>query len=142
MQSSQEELKSTNEELQSTNEELTTSREELQSLNEELQTVNAEQQAKMDELGRINSLCDPLICISSFTEKNRTVVTITDKAGGIDSEIINRLFESLSAPKRTDKGAGIGFYLSRTIIETTMGGSLTVFNTGEGAQFRIEVNNA
>jgi two-component system CheB/CheR fusion protein len=55
MQTSQEELKSTNEELQSTNEELTTSREEMQSLNEELQTVNAGQQAKMDELSRVNN---------------------------------------------------------------------------------------
>jgi len=49
------ELRSGNEELQSANEELETSKEELQSINEELQTVNSELNARIEDLGRVNS---------------------------------------------------------------------------------------
>jgi PAS domain S-box-containing protein len=89
-----------------------------------------------------HNLEDAAICINSFTEKSKTVVTITDRAGGIDSEIIDRLFEPYFSTKGPEQGTGIGLYMSKTIIETNMGGSLTVCNTGDGAEFRIEVNNA
>jgi len=88
------------------------------------------------------NLEDAVICVNSFTERGKTVVTITDRAGGIDSAIIGRLFEPYFSTKGPDQGAGIGLYMSRTIIETNMGGSLTVRNTGDGAEFRIEVQNA
>ena len=89
-----------------------------------------------------HNLEDAVICINSFTERGKTVVTITDRAGGIDSKIIDRLFEPYFSTKGPEQGTGIGLYMSRTIIETNMGGSLTVCNTGDGAEFRIEVQNA
>ena len=36
----------------------------------------------------------------------------------------------------------IGLYMSKNIIEKSMGGRLHVRNTGEGAQFRIEFPNS
>ncbi len=89
-----------------------------------------------------HKLDEAVICINSFMEKGKTVVTISDKGGGIDSAIIDRLFEPYFSTKGPDQGTGIGLYISRTIIETNMGGSLTVRNTGDGAEFRIEVQNA
>jgi len=88
-----------------------------------------------------NNSGDAAISINSFTERGKTVVTITDRAGGIDGEIIDRIFEPYFSTKGPEQGTGIGLYMSRTIIETNMGGSLTVCNTGDGAEFRIEVKN-
>ena len=82
---------------------------------------------------------DALILIQSFAEGEKTVVTITDNAGGIADEIIDRLFDPYFTTKGPDKGTGIGLYMSMTIIEKNMGGHLTVRNTGSGAEFRIEV---
>jgi len=82
---------------------------------------------------------DALISIHAFAEGGRSVVTITDNAGGIADEIIDRLFDPYFTTKGTDKGAGIGLFMSKTIIEKNMGGRLTVRNTGSGAEFRIEV---
>lgn len=82
---------------------------------------------------------DARIFLSAFTKGNKTVVTISDNAGGIAEEIIGRLFEPFFTTKGPDKGTGIGLFMSKTIIEKNMGGTLTVRNTGTGAEFRIEV---
>jgi len=81
----------------------------------------------------------PLISLHLFEERGKTVVTITDNAGGIADEIIDRLFDPYFTTKGPDKGTGIGLFMSKAIIEKNMGGRLTVRNTGSGAEFRIEV---
>jgi PAS domain S-box-containing protein len=85
---------------------------------------------------------DPGITIRTFTEGGMSVMTVTDNAGGISDQIINKLFEPYFTTKGPDKGSGIGLFMSKTIIEKNMGGRLTVRNTGSGAEFRIEVANA
>jgi len=79
------------------------------------------------------------ILLHSFVEGGTSVVTITDNAGGIADEIIDRLFEPYVTTKESDNGTGIGLFMSKAIIEKSMGGRLTVRNTGSGAEFRIEV---
>jgi signal transduction histidine kinase len=82
---------------------------------------------------------DARILIHAFIEGGKSVVTISDNAGGIADEIIGRLFDPYFTTKGPDKGTGIGLFMSKTIIEKSMGGRLTVRNTGNGAEFRIEV---
>ena len=84
---------------------------------------------------------DALISIRSFAEAGASVVTITDNAGGIDDEIMDRLFDPYFTTKGPDKGTGIGLFMSKLIIEENMGGKLTARNTGEGAEFRIEISS-
>jgi PAS domain S-box-containing protein len=79
------------------------------------------------------------ILIQSFADGETTVVTITDNAGGIPEEAVEKMFDPYFTTKGTDKGTGVGLFMSRTIIEKNMGGRLTVRNTGNGAEFRIEV---
>ncbi|WP_246545396.1 hybrid sensor histidine kinase/response regulator [Pelotalea chapellei] len=82
---------------------------------------------------------NPVISISLFTESNRTVVSITDNAGGIPKEIINRIFDPYFTTKGPEQGTGIGLFMCKTIIEKNMNGMLSVRNVKDGAQFRIEV---
>lgn len=82
---------------------------------------------------------DARISIRSFADSGKTVVIISDNAGGIDEEIMDRLFDPYFTTKGLDKGSGVGLFMSKTIIENNMGGRLTVRNTGNGAEFRIEV---
>jgi C4-dicarboxylate-specific signal transduction histidine kinase len=79
---------------------------------------------------------EPRILMSSFTEGDKTVVTITDNAEGIAEDIMDKLFDPYFTTKGPDKGTGIGLFMSKTIIEN-MGGRLTALNTGQGAEFRM-----
>ena len=66
-------------------------------------------------------------------------MTVADNAGGVPENVMNKIFEPYFTTKETDKGTGIGLFMSKNIIEKNMGGRLVVRNIGEGAEFRIEV---
>jgi len=79
-----------------------------------------------------------VVSIASSIENGKLLVTISDNAGGIPDDIIDKIFEPYFSTKGI-MGTGIGLNMSKNIIETNMGGRLTVRNTDEGAEFRIEV---
>jgi PAS domain S-box-containing protein len=81
----------------------------------------------------------PKIRINLGVENGKNIVTISDNAGGVPDDVINRIFEPYVTTKGPDKGTGVGLFMSKTIIEKNMDGSLSVRNTGQGAEFRIEV---
>jgi PAS domain S-box-containing protein len=80
-----------------------------------------------------------VVRIRLFRENNRAVLTITDNAGGIPEEILEKIFDPYFTTKGPDKGTGVGLFMSKTIIEKSMNGELSARNSGDGAEFRIEV---
>lgn len=82
---------------------------------------------------------DARITVCSWMEQGRSVVTITDNAGGIKEEIMDNIFDAYFTTKSLGKGTGVGLFMSKKIIENNMGGRLTVKNVAGGAEFRIEV---
>jgi PAS domain S-box-containing protein len=82
---------------------------------------------------------DAKVTITTLSENGKAVVTITDNAGGIPSEVMDRIFDPYFTTKSPDQGTGVGLFMSKGIIEKNMGGKLTARNTGNGAEFRIEV---
>lgn len=83
---------------------------------------------------------DGKISIALGTEDAKAVVTISDNAGGISEAIMDKIFDPYFTTKGPDQGTGIGLFMSKTIIEKNMGGTLVALNTANGAEFRIEVN--
>jgi len=82
---------------------------------------------------------DPRVTITIGCEGERAVVTVADNAGGIPDEIIEKVFDPYFTTKGPQSGTGLGLFMSKTIIEKNMNGALTVRNSGDGAEFRIEV---
>ncbi|MFA7402653.1 MAG: PAS domain S-box protein [Pelobacteraceae bacterium] len=78
------------------------------------------------------------VTIGSSVENGKSIITIADNGGGIPEDILEAIFEPYVSTKGI-QGTGIGLYMSKIIIEKNMGGSLTVRNRGDGAEFRIEI---
>ena len=70
----------------------------------------------------------------TITIENR-VVTVSDNAGGVDSKIIEKIFEPYFTTK--EENSGIGLYMSKMIVEKNMGGKLEVKNRALGAEFSL-----
>ena len=84
-------------------------------------------------------IANPLIRIRAFSENGRAVVTIWDNGGGINEDVLPRIFDPYFSTKEPGKGTGIGLYMSKAIIEQNMGGKLTARTIDGGAEFRIEL---
>lgn len=81
---------------------------------------------------------DRLINLRLFRENGHAVVTVSDNGGGIDEDILPKIFDPYFSTKQQNSGAGIGLYMAKMIIDKKMGGSLTARNVDGGAEFRIE----
>jgi len=81
----------------------------------------------------------PKVWVRSFVEEQRIVVEIEDNGGGINQDIMERIFEPYFTTKDKNIGTGIGLYMSKMIIENNMGGKIYAYNGKHGAIFRIEI---
>jgi len=84
-------------------------------------------------------IADPVIRIASRIEGSHARVTITDNAGGVDPDIIDKIFDPYFTTRHKAQGTGLGLYMARMILESKLGGRITVINTGTGAQFQIVI---
>lgn len=69
------------------------------------------------------------VCICLIDGKNIIVVRVIDTGKGIDKSIKDRLFQKFAS--KSEKGTGLGLYLSRKIIEAH-GGTIWAENNNEG----------
>jgi C4-dicarboxylate-specific signal transduction histidine kinase len=80
--------------------------------------------------------------------KDDTVkITIKDNAGGINKEIMSRIFDPYFTTKESSKGTGIGLYICKEIVVKHLYGNIDVENVSYeyegkqcmGCEFTIEL---
>lgn len=78
------------------------------------------------------------IWIKIKNKKESLIIYIEDSGGGIDEEIIEKIFDPYFSNK-SKNGTGLGLYMAKMIIETHILGTLNVVNTSRGACFIIKL---
>ena len=80
-----------------------------------------------------------MIKINIKSQDSKTYLRILDNGGGIYNDDVNQIFEPYYTTKFEKKGAGIGLYMSKMLVENSMGGKLLSKNISGGACFGIEI---
>ena len=80
---------------------------------------------------------DPKITINIKKVDSNILIFIEDNAGGVDANIVKKIFQPYFTTK--ENGLGIGLYMSKKIIEESIFGKLSFKNKEEGAEFCISV---
>ncbi|MFA6136848.1 MAG: PAS domain-containing sensor histidine kinase [Sulfurimonas sp.] len=80
-----------------------------------------------------------VIDITVNETEDKIALAVSDKAGGISNEIIEKINQPYFTTKKVN-GTGLGLYISQTIIEKHFFGTLTWYNQHGGACFVITLN--
>ena len=103
---------------------------------EEFEALNFENELLQVVINILNNAKDELIkkdakryiFIDLFKKDKNIIIKIKDNAGGIDKNVIDRVFEPYFTTKHKSKGTGIGLYMCQEIIVKHIEGTIQVSN--------------
>lgn len=84
-------------------------------------------------------ISNPFIRFKSFLNSEMICFTIQDNAGGIDKDIIDKIFDPYFSTKKGKNGAGLGLYISAVVIEKHFNGSIRANCDENGTIFSISI---
>jgi len=82
---------------------------------------------------------EKMIALHAFVTDKNSQIKISDNGGGIEPEIIDKIFNPYFSTKGPGKGTGIGLHMAKEIIEKDFAGSISVKNTEDGAEFLLTI---
>jgi PAS domain S-box-containing protein len=91
------------------------------------------------EIIQERKIVNPQIQIIIEKKDNYLHIVISDNAGGIDEEVLPKIFDPYFTTKHQYSGTGIGLYTCNNIIQNKLLGTLSAHNTDIGAQFIIKL---
>lgn len=84
---------------------------------------------------------NPFIKLSIWFENNMCCIGVEDNAGGINKDIIEKIFDPYVTTKDASFGIGLGLYKCHMIVTQILNSKITVHNTQNGAKFTINIHN-
>ncbi|MFA9238771.1 MAG: sensor histidine kinase [Candidatus Paceibacteria bacterium] len=87
----------------------------------------------------LNNISNPQITIKFSQIDAFQIIEIEDNAGGIDLNIIEKIFNPYFSSKEKKNGTGLGLYICKIIVEKHLNGEISVKNTKNGALFSIKI---
>lgn len=82
---------------------------------------------------------NPKIVIETTVVGDKVSVQVKDNGGGIDEEVIEKIFDIYFTTKAKSGGSGLGLYMSKLIMTSKNIGDIRVENGKDGAIFIIDV---
>lgn len=79
-----------------------------------------------------NKIEKPQVIVDLLHRDEKIEIRVKDNGGGIDEVIMDRIFEPYFTTKFKSDGTGVGLYMSKMIIEDSIGGELVLENADDG----------
>jgi signal transduction histidine kinase len=86
-----------------------------------------------------NNIANKQITITTINKTKNIDIKICDNGTGIAFDVINKIFDPYFTTKDEHNGTGLGLYISKTIIEKHLLGSIKAYNIKNGACFEINI---
>ena len=87
-----------------------------------------------------NKIEDAYIKLTTYSDENKEILEISDNAGGVSEDILEKIFDPYFSTKLEKNGTGLGLYMSKIIVEDHCGGVLSASNGKDGAIFEVILN--
>ena len=88
----------------------------------------------------LNNISNPQITINfSQKESSFQIIEIEDNAGGINLNIIDKIFNPYFSTKEKKNGTGLGLYICKMIVEKYLNGQISVTNKRNGTSFIVKL---
>lgn len=79
------------------------------------------------------------IILDVYAKNNLIHINIIDNAGGIPAEALPRIYEPYFSTKEERHGVGLGLYMTKTILQMHLGGSIDIDNIKDGVFIKIKI---
>ena len=86
-----------------------------------------------------NNIENKKVFVAIKKDKDYAYINICDNAGGIPSQLVDKIFQPYFTTKGYRKASGMGLFISKIIIEENMRGKLEFENVSDGAKFTIKI---
>lgn len=116
-------------------------------IKDEVKTFGHESQLTQVVVNLLNNAKDALlerdikrrqVVIDIYKDTEFGVISVCDNGGGVNDDVIDKIFEPYFTTKHSSQGTGIGLYMSKMIIDRFKG-KLKVVNTDTGACFIVKL---
>jgi signal transduction histidine kinase len=79
------------------------------------------------------------VLINIYKKDEFIIISISNNCGNAKANVLDKMFEPYFTTKFEDQGTGIGLYMTKTIIEKNMKGTIDAFNKEDGVEFIIKL---
>jgi len=83
---------------------------------------------------------DKIFEINSYEDKEYLYITLSDNAGGIDDEILLKVFEPYFSTKDEKNDVGLGLYIANLLCSKILGGSIEIKNKDGGIVNTVKIS--
>ena len=79
------------------------------------------------------------IVMECFLRDKNLIIELKDNAGGIDKDVMTKIFQPYFSTKKEKNGTGLGLYMSRIILQRHLAADISARNEDGGAVFSISI---
>jgi len=79
------------------------------------------------------------IFVSILDEQTHITLSVQDNGKGIEEDKLEKIFDPYFSTKHASQGTGLGLFMSRMIVQQSLGGTITASNNETGALLTITI---